>query len=334
MRAGRITVSTRTFAICDVPIPIPGANEVRLKVEAAGVCLSDVHFLAGTLSPGYLKSDVVTIGHEVAGVVDAVGESVLNWKLGDRVIVCAGERDENNRIRTLGFDYDGGFAEFAVVPAETLVSIPDNLPFEQACIIPDAVSTPWAAITQTAKILKGESVAVFGIGGLGVHAIQLLRIIGAYPIIAVDPLSQARDRALQVGADFTLDPTDQEFLSKMKVATKNVGLSAAFDFAGSTAARGQALRLLGEGGRLIIVGLNNEPILIPNDIAFSYKRSQVLGHYGSERIHTEQLVDLIRSGLLDLSGSISSVLPLESAALALEQLQNKTNNPIRIVLKP
>jgi D-arabinose 1-dehydrogenase-like Zn-dependent alcohol dehydrogenase len=334
MRAARISISTRNFRLEEVPIPMPRVGQVRIHVKAAGVCLSDVHFLQGIISPGYLVGNEVTLGHEVSGIVEALGENVQDWSIGDRVIVCAGVRDSQGRVTTLGFDYDGGFAEFMVADVETLVRIPDSLEYEQACIIPDAVSTPWAAITQTAKVQAGESAAVFGIGGLGVHAVQLLKIIGATPIVAVDPIPEARNRAISVGADIALDPFDPEFLDQVKTANSGMGLCVAFDFAGSGTVRTQSLRLLGEGGRLVIIGLANEPIIIPNDIAFAYKRSQILGHYGSEPEHTQQLVDLVIAGQLDLSGSVSEIMPLENISDALQQLENKINNPIRIVIRP
>jgi len=224
---------------------------------AAGVCLSDVHLLTGVLTPAYLEGDVVTMGHEVAGVIDHVGAEVTKWKIGDHVLVCAGVRDAKSRVTTLGFDYDGGFAEFVVTDAATLIAIPASLPYERACIIPDAVSTPWAAIKQTAKVQHGESAAVFGIGGLGVHAVQLLKVAGAHPVIAVDPLKEARDRAVAVGADFALDPLAEDFSSRVREATNGKGLNVAFDFAGVSAVRAQSLKLPAEGGRLLLVGFAN-----------------------------------------------------------------------------
>jgi threonine dehydrogenase-like Zn-dependent dehydrogenase len=98
--------------------------------------------------------------------------------------------------------------------------------------------------------------------------------------------------------------------------------------------RKQALSLLGEEGRLVIVGIANEPITIPNDMAFTYMRTQVRGHYGSEHHHTHELVEFVREGRLDLSDSISETLPLQDAAEALRRLEMKIGNPIRIVLKP
>ena len=327
MKAGRITVSTRKFEVKDIPMPHPGSGEVRIKVGAAGVCLSDVHFLDGTLSPGYLKGDEVTLGHEVAGTIDSLGEGVHTFRAGDRVLVIAGERNENNQITTLGFDYDGGYAEYVIAKASLIVKIPDALPFEEAAIIPDAVSTPWAAISSTAKMERGETAAVFGVGGLGIHAVQLLKIIGCSKVIAIDPRPEARQKAIEIGADFAFDPSDEAL-------KKHRGLNAAFDFAGVTPVRKQALSLLGEEGRLVIVGIANEPITIPNDMAFTYMRTKVMGHYGSETHHTKELVEFVREGKLNLSQSVSEILPLDQAALALEKLEKKIGSPIRIVLKP
>ncbi len=327
MKAGRVTISTRKFAVTEVPTPNAGPGQVRIKVGAAGVCLSDVHLLDSTLSPGYLTGDEVTLGHEVAGTIDQLGEGVHTYQIGDRVLVIAGERDEKNQITTLGFDYDGGYAEYVVTKAALIVKIPDDLPFEEAAIIPDAVSTPWAAISSTAKMQPGESAAVFGVGGLGIHAVQLLKMLGCSKVIAIDPRPDARAKALEIGADFAFDPSDEEL-------KKHRGLNAAFDFAGVTPVRKQALSLLGEQGRLVIVGIANEPITIPNDMAFTYMRTQILGHYGSEPVHTKELVEFVRAGKLNLKGSISEVLPLDQAALALEKLEKKIGNPIRIVLKP
>ncbi len=334
MKALRIQVSSRKVQLREIPIPQPKRSEVRIKVGAAGVCLSDVHFVSGILSPGYLVGDEVTMGHEIAGTVDLIGDGVVNFRIGQRVIVCAGVRNEMGRVTTLGFDYDGGFAEYVTADSASLIRIPDSLPFEQACIIPDAVSTPWAAITQTAQMKSGESALVYGIGGLGAHAVQLLKMVGIAPLIAVDPLAEGRERAAALGADYALHPKDPDFKKKVREITNALGVDAAFDFAGVVSVREQALSLLAEVGRLVIIGLAGEPIVIPSDMAFAYKRLQILGHYGSEPHHTQELVDLVESGNLNLSKSVSLVLPLDKAVEALRQLENKIGNPIRIVLKP
>ncbi|MGB2569940.1 zinc-binding dehydrogenase [Micromonospora citrea] len=334
MLAGRLHVTDRALRMETVPVPEPGHGQVRIKVAAAGVCLSDVHLIDGTLTPLYLPDDAVTLGHEVAGVVDVLGDGVQGWQPGQRVLLQAGERDRRGTVLTRGVDYDGGWAEYALARQDTVVPIPDDLPFEQACIIPDAVSTPWAAVTDTGRTRAGEAVAVWGVGGLGAHAVQLLRLVGAAPVIAVDPLPAARERALALGADTVLDPGDSTFRDAVLALTGGRGLDVAFDFAGVTAVREQALTVLGRRGRLVLAGIANKPVTIASDSPFNYFQQAVLGHYGSEAEHVEQLVGLARVGRLDLAGSVSDVLPLAEAEEAVRRVESKQGNPIRLILRP
>jgi D-arabinose 1-dehydrogenase-like Zn-dependent alcohol dehydrogenase len=187
MLAGRSDVRTRDFAVEEVPKPSPGPGEVLVRVAAAGICLSDVHLVEGQLSPLFLTGDAVTLGHEVAGTVAELGDGVTGATVGQRVLLQAGE-EKDGWVHTRGVDYDGGWAEYALATVGTLVPVPDGMPLEQACIVPDAVSTPWASIVRTAGVRAGQPVGVWGIGGLGAHAVQLLRLAGAAPIVAVDPV--------------------------------------------------------------------------------------------------------------------------------------------------
>ncbi|MFG3714594.1 zinc-binding dehydrogenase [Micromonospora sp. NPDC047730] len=334
MLAGRLHVADRVLRMESVRVPEPERGQVRIRVEAAGVCLSDVHLIDGTLTPLYLPGDVVTLGHEVAGVVDAFGDDVEGWEPGQRVLLQAGERDRRGTVFTRGVDYDGGWAEYAVAREDTVVPIPDDLPFEQACIIPDAVSTPWAAVTDTGRTRPGEAVAVWGVGGLGAHAVQLLRLVGAAPVIAVEPLAAARDRATVLGADAALDPADPGFRDAVLELTGGRGLDVAFDFAGVTPVREQALTVLARRGRLVLAGIANKPVTIASDSPFNYFQQALLGHYGSESEHVEQLVSLARQKRLDLSASISDVLPLGEAEEAVRRVHTKEGNPIRLILRP
>lgn len=334
MLAGRLHVADRRLRMETVPVPEPDRGQVRIRVEAAGVCLSDVHLIDGTLTPLYLPDDVVTLGHEVAGVVDALGDDVDGWEPGQRVLLQAGERDRVGTVFTRGVDYDGGWAEYAVARQDTIVPIPDDLPFEQACIIPDAVSTPWAAVTDTGRTRPGEAAGVWGVGGLGAHAVQLLRLVGAAPVIAVEPLAAARERALALGADAALDPGDAAFRDAVLELTGGRGLDVAFDFAGVTPVREQALTVLTRRGRLVLAGIANKPVTIASDSTFNYLQQALLGHYGSEAEHVEQLVALAGQGRLNLAASISDVLPLAEAEQAVARVQSKQGNPIRLILHP
>lgn len=346
MLAGRLNPSAGTFEMRDVPVPEPGPGQVRIRVRAAGVCLSDVHLIDGSLRPAFLDTPEVTLGHEVAGEIDHVGPGVPEqWQVGVRVVLEAGERcgqcPQCTRFRapcltgrTRGVDYDGGWAEYALASHHTLVAIPDTLSFEQAAIVPDAVSTPWGAVAGTGRAEPGRPAGVWGVGGLGAHAVQLLRMIGAAPVIAVDPLEAARDRALAFGADFAFDPADPHFGEQILAVTGGLGLDVAYDMAGVGAVREQAMRCLAREGRLVLVGLTPEPLTVPNSIALSVRGQRILGHYGSHPGDVERLIELIRFGRLDLSRSISGTLPLTEAPDAVKALADKQGNPIRLILVP
>ncbi|WP_058041488.1 zinc-binding dehydrogenase [Streptomyces roseifaciens] len=346
MLAGRLDLRSGAFAVEEIPVPRPGPGQVRVKVEAAGICLSDVHLIDGSLKPVRTQADKITLGHETAGVVDALGPGVpAEWTVGRRVLLQAGERCGTCRscerftapclrLLTRGVDYDGGWAEYALAGHHTLVALPDDLPFEQAAIIPDAVSTPWSAITLTGRARAARPAGVWGTGGLGAHAVQLLRLVGAAPVIAVDPLEAARRRALDFGADLALDPADPGLRARILAATDGHGLDLALDTAGVPAVREQAAGCLAADGRLVLVGLGPGPLTVGNSIAFSVRHQQILGHYGSEPGHVDELVTLARLGRLDLGRSISGTLPLAEAAAGVERLRKKEGDPIRLVLTP
>jgi D-arabinose 1-dehydrogenase-like Zn-dependent alcohol dehydrogenase len=333
MLAARLNPKTLTLSVDDIPTPEPGPGQVLIRVRAAGVCLSDVHLIEGSLRSPY-RQDVVTLGHEVAGTVDALGPGVAGYTVGQRVLLQGLEVREDGALVTRGVDYDGGWAEYALATVTTLVPIPDDLPFEQAAIIPDAVSTPWAAITATGQVRPAEAVGVWGVGGLGAHAIQLLRLAGAAPIIAVDPLPAARKRALAFGADLALDSGDPDLADTVRREAGGHGLAVAFDFAGVPAVREQAIRCLGSAGRLVLVGMTDKALTIADGTTFCYLGQQVRGHYGSAPEHVIELVELIGRGRVDFSRSVSDVLPLSEAPKAVERLRRKEGNPIRLVLQP
>ncbi|MFJ6540739.1 zinc-binding dehydrogenase [Streptomyces sp. NPDC091385] len=345
MLAGRLHVPSGTFRVEEVPVPVPGPGEVLIEVKAAGVCLSDVHLIDGSLKP-FGPIEDLTLGHEVSGVIHALGPGLLgDWTPGTRVALQAGQscgacancrrrRTPCLNSRTRGVDYDGGWAQYAIAREDTLAPIPDDLPFDQAAIIPDAVSTPYAAVVTTGEVRPAQSVGVWGAGGLGAHGIQLARLAGAAPIVAVDPLPGARKRALAFGADLALDPAAPDFAEAVLRATGGRGLDVALDFAGVPAVREQAATVLCRGGIMVLAGLTPHPLTITEGTRFSWNRNQIRGHYGSSPEHVEQLIRLASVGRLDLSPSISGHIPLAEAAEAVHRLENKTGDPIRLVLIP
>jgi threonine dehydrogenase-like Zn-dependent dehydrogenase len=232
----------------------------------------------------------------------------------------------------MGANYDGAWAEFVVVPAYCLTLVPDHIPFEQAAILADAVSTPYAALVDRAALKPGESVGLWGIGGLGVHAVQVARMIGAAPIVAIDPLPAARERALAVGADVALDPMSADIRAEIQRVTNGLGLDLAVDLVGSNAVLAQAARCVGRYGRTLMVGLSMQPIQLGPGLIFGLNSQSLLGHLGYRKEHLEQLVSLVGCGRLDISRSVSEVMPLADVARGVDVLATKRGNPIRLVL--
>ncbi|MGW2034209.1 zinc-binding dehydrogenase [Streptomyces sp. NPDC001811] len=345
MLAGRFHLDSGKFAVEEVPVPVPGPGEVLIEVRAAGVCLSDVHLLDGSLVPLFATSDTITVGHEVSGVIHTLGPGLKRGlPVGTRVTLeagkscgtCAGcvRHRPCTRMLTAGIDYDGGWAEYVIAREDTLIPIPDSLPFDQAAIIPDAVSTPYAAVVATAGVRAAQSVGVWGVGGVGAHNVRVARLVGAAPIIAVDPLPGARERALAFGADLALDPAAPDFADRVRAATDGRGLDFAFDCAGVPAVRDQAASVLGLGGSLILVGITPRPLTITEGLTFNYLQKQVRGHYGGFPESVSELVRLTAAGRLDLAPSITDHIPLVEAADAVHRLENKIGDPIRLILAP
>ena len=343
MRAARFDQATKKLAVVDVPDPEPLPHEVVVRVQACGVCLSDVHLIDGSL-PGPLP--VITPGHEPAGVIHAVGSAVPVWQVGQRVVMVAGRPcmtcprcaggmpDRCLAVEIMGFSFDGAWAEYVVVPYGALTAVPDSVPIEQAAILADAVSTPYAALVDRANLRPGESLGVWGVGGLGVHAVKLGRLMGAAPIVALDPLPAARERALRAGADVAVDPTAPDAIELVRATTGGLGVDVALDVVGSTKVLQQAEPCLAGRGRLVMVGISAEPTSLGPGLFVSLQSQTLLGHLGYGKLHLEQLVRLVELGRLDVSDSVSAVLPLDDIVDAVDQLANKRGNPIRLVVRP
>jgi D-arabinose 1-dehydrogenase-like Zn-dependent alcohol dehydrogenase len=311
--------------------PHPAAGEVRLAVAFGGICHTDIHFIDGERAARMLPE--VTLGHEVSGTIDEVGPGVTGWQVGDRVVVCP-ISDATGETIVIGVHYDGGWAENVVVPVDMLIPVADEVPLEIATVTTDAVSTPWGAIVETAQVRPGESVGVWGLGGLGYHAVQLLRMIGAAPIIAIDPNPAARERALGVGADVALDPRADGFEAALRDATDGEGLDVAFDFFGHASVQQQGFDAIKRYGRLVLTGVADTPLTIVGTPQVIRLSKRILGHYGVRYDDIELLLKFARLGRLDLSRSVSAVLPLSEFERGIDMLRNSVGNPVRILLQP
>ena len=187
---------------------------------------------------------------------------------------------------------------------------------------------------RTGKVGIGESIGVWGIGGIGTHIVQLARLVGAVPVIAVDIKPAVLDRALELGADYAFEAGDPALRDKIAEVTDGRKLDVAFDAVGLKSTFEQALDSVGVGGRLVVVGYSEQAPTIGPTAMFGLSQKQVLGHLGYQNVDIGTLATLVSRGRLDISRSISDVVPLEDIREAIGKLERHEGDPIRILVKP
>jgi propanol-preferring alcohol dehydrogenase len=342
MKAVRLHAAKSDLSVDSAPVPQPGPDDVLLKVEAAGICHSDVNYRDGVAPVARMP---ITLGHEFAGTVAAKGAgATAGVEVGDRVCVhyvvscgtcgyCAsGMETYCERYRMIGKDVDGGFAEFACVPARNVLKVPPSLPFEQAAILGCAVSTAFHALRR-GRVREGETVLVNGAGGLGLQAIQLAsRVFGAGRVVAVDVSDAKLELAARFGADSTVNAGDPGAGDRIRELTNGRLADVALDFVGRRSTVESLLGWTGKGGRLVVVGISSESVTLSPYTALIGKETEMVGVDDHLRSELVELVRLVGSGTLDLSRSITHRLKLEEVNLGMRMLREQTGNPIRIVV--
>jgi D-arabinose 1-dehydrogenase-like Zn-dependent alcohol dehydrogenase len=322
----------------EVDVPTPGPGEVLVKVLACGICASDLHVVMGVTPAGALPQ---TLGHEAVGDVAALGEGVTDWQVGDRVAVlpawacmtcpyCVGGRENLCRnLKVPGVDVDGAQAGYTLADARVLTHIPRSVPVEQAAILVDAVATPYHAMKR-AGVTAGTTVAVIGLGGLGMHAVALCKLAGATVIgVDIDPINL--ERATEWGADHVVDASDGKAARAVRALT-GLGVDRSLEFVGSNATIDQAIKMLAPGGRAVIVGLTPEALQTLPSALIVANELEVVGSFGSTMQEVNELIDLLDSGRLDLTRSVTHTYGIERFNDALMQLADRRDNPIRIVI--
>jgi propanol-preferring alcohol dehydrogenase len=325
----------------EAPEPEAGPGQIRVAVQAAGVCGTDLHAAHGLLPVPTLP---VIMGHEGAGIVETVGEGVTDFREGDRVLLLpsetcgacpaceAGHLGLCPGARIFGMARDGTFAEKIAVPASCALSLPAGIAFEHG--LADAVATAYHALATRAGITGGERIAVIGCGGVGYHAILLARLLGAKTIVAADASEGALRRAEEAGADVTVDVGAANARKAIRQAAGGGGPELVIEYAGKKASVELAMASVARAGRVIVGGVGMESPELGPLVSFVGREIGVLGSMGYTRAELERVVELTATGKLDLSGSITARYPLDRAAEALDDLASRRNDPVRLALIP
>ncbi|MDQ3313913.1 MAG: zinc-binding dehydrogenase [Verrucomicrobiota bacterium] len=341
MRSVRLVQLGHPLQDVEATVPEIGPADVLVRVAACGICHSDAHYRAGTSPIAELP---VTPGHEVAGTVESVGRDVDAFRRGDRVCVhylahCGacpfclrGNEQFCPEVQMIGKHRDGGYAEFIKVPARSLFALPDEIAFAQGAIMMCSSATALHALNK-ARLKPGESVAIFGFGGLGYSALQLARAFDCEAIYVVDinPAKLASSAAL--GA-MPISPSAGDPVQQIRDATGGKGVDVSVELVGTTATMGQAVRCLGILGRAAIVALSRESISFRPYTELINKETEVIGvsdHLASE---LPTLMRFAQSGKLTFPESALRLVDLNAAQInaALDALERSTDQVRTVVV--
>lgn len=340
-RAVRLTAPGAPLADESVAVAEPAADEVLVRVHAAGICHSDAHYRSGVVP----ARRPCTLGHEVAGTVASVGANVTGRRPGDRVclhylVTCgacehcrAGREQFCPEVEMIGKHRDGGFAELVRVPAQNALPLPDSIPFEHGAILMCSSATALHALRK-ARLAPGESVAVFGAGGLGVSAIQLARALGARAVFAVDIHPAKLALARRLGA-VAIDGAAGDPVEEIRRQTGGRGVDVTLELVGLPSTMEQSVEALAIQGRAALAGLCDGRFAVSPYRDLLNKEAEIVGvsdHLASE---LPELIGLVASGRLDLGSVVTRVVPFDARAIngVLDELV-ACGGEVRSVVRP
>jgi 2-desacetyl-2-hydroxyethyl bacteriochlorophyllide A dehydrogenase len=319
----------KPLALRERPVPTPGDDEVVIKVGACGICRTDLKVWSGS-HPAIKKLPQV-LGHEVAGEVVEIGKSVDKTLLGKHAViyfylscgVCSFCRSGREILCSqlkgqIGFNRDGGYADYVKTPADSLFLIPSDIPLEKAAIITDAIATPYRALKAKAKIQPGERLAVIGAGGLGLHAIQIAKAFGA-TVIAVDISVNALAMAKEVGAEKTVLAVKEDPLEEILDLTGGEGFDAVMDFVGKPTMQLLGLQLLKVAGKFVAVGYSPVDSFQVHSMRLVSRELEIYGSRSCGRQDLKETIDLVASG--KVKPVVAECHPLAEANTALRKLE-------------
>jgi len=342
MNAIRMVEPGKPLELQRIPIPSAGEEDVLVRVRAAGICHSDAHYRAGRSSMGRLP---ITLGHEVAGEVEWVGAQVMNVKAGDRVCVhynisCGdcdycrtGKEQFCTTVRMIGHHIDGGYAEYIAVPARNALSLPDEILFEEGAILMCASATALHALRK-GRLKADETVAVFGLGGLGLSAIQLAKALGAVEVYAVDIKQDKLELASEYGA-IPVDASRVEAAQEIRTLTGGKGVDVALEMIGLPVTMKQTIESLGVLGRAVIVGLSQIPLEIHPYYTLIGCEAEIIGSNDHLLEELPLLIDMARRKILDTSRVVSQTFPLDAGRInqRLDDLENFTDDVRAVIVQ-
>jgi len=311
--------------------PVPGPFEIILRVKACGVCGTDLKIVSGKIPP-----PIVTLphtpGHEIAGEVVACGSDVKNVSIGQKGIayfyigckdceMCrTGRENVCFSIKRLGFELPGGFAEFVKMPSYNFCSFRGG-GFNEMAILPDAVATSYHALKTMAEVRAGQDVLIMGIGGLGIHAVQIAKLMGAR-VIAVARRESPLRLASVLGADFVIDSSEENSSEKVLEITQGHGVDVVIENVGSSQSLRWSLPCLKRRGRLVLVGYDPSDPYPLNAMEMHYNEWVICGSRVSTKQELVEVIRLVERGRI--KPVVSRLFNWTQANEAIREIQKRT----------
>lgn len=346
----KLKAGPEQMAYMDVPEPRAGTDDVVIRVEAAGICGSDLRLKKLGNSASLIPP--VVMGHEFSGTIAEIGSNVTGFTLGERVVsdnsgylcgVCencaVGHYMACENRKGLGLGMNGGFAKYVRIPGQvlrvnpyTLFRIPEGVSFEEAALM-DPLTNAYKAVVQEGGLMPGQTVIVYGMGTIGLLAVQIARIAGAGMIFAVNRSASPVKCGLarMFGADRVLTSETDDVVSAILEQTNGRRVPLIVDCAGSNQILAQALELLQKNGRFVKVGYDREPLGISLD-NYVARGIQIVGHFAYDYQSWAHCLQLLQNGRLQVRPVITAELPLEQWEQAFAIAAQRDS--VKVILKP
>jgi L-iditol 2-dehydrogenase len=330
--------------IADLPAPVPGADEILVRVAACGICGSDVHGYDGTSGR---RIPPIVMGHEAAGVVAAVGPGVSKYKPGDRVtfdstVYCGqcdfclhGDINLCNNRQVIGvscgdFRRAGAFAEYVVVPQRISYHLPDALEFQEAAML-EAVSVALHAV-RVSEMKGGETALVIGAGMIGLLTLQAAKAAGAARVLVADIDQSRLLRAVKIGADATLLLSGADLVKEILKQTGGRGVDLVLEAVGREETISASIASVRKGGTVTLIGNISPEVKIPLQVVVS-RQIRLQGSCASSGEYP-QAMELMAQGKIQVKPLITAVAPLEDGPQWFHRLHSGEPNLMKIVLDP
>ena len=332
----------RDLRMHEEPIPEPGAGEVRLRITSVGVCASDLHYYRDGRIGATVVTEPLVIGHEAAGVVDALGEGVTGLAVGDRVAIeptnpcgeckfCrAGHYNVCPNVRFFGTPpEDGCFREYLTWPAGLAFKIPDSMSHDEAAIVEPMAVGIYAV--RLAALSGSETVAVLGAGAIGLSVVQAAKVAGGRRIIVSEPVAARRDLAIRLGASDVIDPSNSDAEGEFSRLTDGLGPDVVIECTGEDDATREASRILRILGRLVVVGIPDRDVYT-FEASPSRRKEMTVVFCRRSNLCAETAIEWIAEGKVDAACMATHRFPLEDTAKAMELAMSRSDGVVRAIV--